>query len=198
MLLPNGGRVARRVTAQLKPRHYAQSRHICGQRSHMRMQRHRTETASSARDATRVSCMTSTSYMPMINNLAKQAVDHRILDPAHRRKPDEAGLRFRRVIYGKFVIYGRLIVDGCMKVPSRLRPSIAAGCAKSPRVGRSVTYGESVTYAENQRLTPAYIRNTPQRVSGIGALRAAENASASTRRVSCGAMMPSSQSRAVA
>lgn len=43
-----------------------------------------------------------------------------------------------------------------------------------------------------------HIRNTPNRVSGIGALRAAEKASASTRRVSCGVMMPSSHSRAVA
>ena len=45
---------------------------------------------------------------------------------------------------------------------------------------------------------PRHILNTPNRVSGIGALSAAENASASTRRVSLGAMMPSSHSRAVA
>jgi hypothetical protein len=43
-----------------------------------------------------------------------------------------------------------------------------------------------------------YIRNTPNFVSGIGALSAADSDSASTRRVSAGAMMPSSQSRAVA
>src|SRR5262249_56137154 len=43
-----------------------------------------------------------------------------------------------------------------------------------------------------------YILNTPNRVGGIGALSAAEKASASTRRVSAGAMMPSSQIRAVA
>ncbi len=43
-----------------------------------------------------------------------------------------------------------------------------------------------------------YILNTPHLVSGIGAFSAAENASANTRRVSCGAMMPSSHSRAVA
>jgi hypothetical protein len=43
-----------------------------------------------------------------------------------------------------------------------------------------------------------YIRNTPNRVSSIGALSAAESARPSTRRVSCGVMMPSSHSRAVA
>jgi pyridoxine 4-dehydrogenase len=42
------------------------------------------------------------------------------------------------------------------------------------------------------------ILNTPKRVSGTSALRQAEKASASTRRVSEGRMMPSSQSRAVA
>jgi len=45
---------------------------------------------------------------------------------------------------------------------------------------------------------PPYIRNTPNFVSGTGALSAAEKASARTRRVSPGRMMPSSQSRAVA
>ncbi len=43
-----------------------------------------------------------------------------------------------------------------------------------------------------------HIRKTPNRVSSTGALRQAENASASTRRVSEGRIMPSSQSRAVA
>ena len=42
------------------------------------------------------------------------------------------------------------------------------------------------------------MRKTPKVVSGIGALSAAEMPSASTRRVSSGSMMPSSQSRAVA
>lgn len=45
---------------------------------------------------------------------------------------------------------------------------------------------------------PPHILNTPNLVSPTGALSAAENASASTRRVSDGAMMPSSHSRAVA
>jgi hypothetical protein len=47
-------------------------------------------------------------------------------------------------------------------------------------------------------LSPAHILNTPNFVSGTGAFSAAEYASASTRRVSDGAMMPSSHSRAVA
>ena len=45
---------------------------------------------------------------------------------------------------------------------------------------------------------PPHILNTPNFVSGTGALRAALKAKASTRRVSPGAMMPSSHSRAVA
>ena len=43
-----------------------------------------------------------------------------------------------------------------------------------------------------------HIRNTPKRVGSIGALRQAEKASESVRRVSCGAITPSSHSRAVA
>ncbi len=43
-----------------------------------------------------------------------------------------------------------------------------------------------------------HIRKTPKRVSGTGLFNVAEKASASTRRVSRGVMMPSSQSRAVA
>ena len=43
-----------------------------------------------------------------------------------------------------------------------------------------------------------YILKTPNRVAGIGALRAALSANATTRRVSPGVMMPSSHSRAVA
>jgi hypothetical protein len=42
------------------------------------------------------------------------------------------------------------------------------------------------------------MRNTPNFASGIGALRLAEIASASTRRVSAGSMTPSSHSRALA
>ena len=43
-----------------------------------------------------------------------------------------------------------------------------------------------------------HIRNIPNRVFPIGALRLAEMASASRRRVSSGSMMPSSHSRALA
>src|SRR5262249_49664603 len=43
----------------------------------------------------------------------------------------------------------------------------------------------------------AHMRNTPNVVSGIGAWSAAASPSASTRRVSSGSMIPSSQSRAV-
>ena len=43
-----------------------------------------------------------------------------------------------------------------------------------------------------------YIRKTPKRVSGMGALRVADIASESTLRVSAGSITPSSQSRALA
>ena len=43
----------------------------------------------------------------------------------------------------------------------------------------------------------AHIRNTPKRVSGIGAFSAADMPKASTVRVSAGAITPSSHSRAV-
>ena len=46
-------------------------------------------------------------------------------------------------------------------------------------------------------LSRRYIRKMPNFVSGIGAFSAAEIPSASTRRVSSGSMIPSSQSRAV-
>jgi hypothetical protein len=92
------------------------------------------------------------------------------------------------VIFAPSVIYASPVIND-VTTPR----SVVGNCR------RNVMYGESVTYGENQGLTSLpYIRNTPQRVSGTGALRAAENASASTLRVSCGVMMPSSHSRAVA
>ena len=44
----------------------------------------------------------------------------------------------------------------------------------------------------------SHILKTPKRVSGIGALSAADRLSPSTMRVSTGSTMPSSQSRALA
>ena len=77
---------------------------------------------------------------------------------------------------------------------------------RTSRFARSVTCAQTlwtVSYARaiefvclSQSLH--YILNTPNLVSGIGAFSAAESASASTRRVSLGRMMPSSHSRAVA
>ena len=54
------------------------------------------------------------------------------------------------------------------------------------------------TIKQGQRNQANHIRNTPNFVFGIGAFSATEKHSASTRRVSEGAMMPSSHSRAVA
>jgi len=52
--------------------------------------------------------------------------------------------------------------------------------------------------ARSLRAPSPYILNTPNRVSSTGAFSAALKAKASTRRVSDGAMMPSSHKRAVA
>src|SRR4029079_6587987 len=58
--------------------------------------------------------------------------------------------------------------------------------------------GNLAAIGNEERSEHHYIRNTPNFVASTGALRQAEKASARTRRVSSGAMMPSSQSRAVA
>src|SRR5690606_4507706 len=61
----------------------------------------------------------------------------------------------------------------------------------SPRGGRYRRHGCSCRCV-------GYMRNTPNLAGSIGALRDAETARPSTRRVSAGSMMPSSHSRAVA
>ena len=61
-------------------------------------------------------------------------------------------------------------------------------------VGEIVIAALGFTASSEQDL---YILKTPKVVSGIGAFSAAEMPSASTRRVSSGSMIPSSQSRAV-
>jgi addiction module HigA family antidote len=63
---------------------------------------------------------------------------------------------------------------------------------------RRQAQGDQAKGGVSAKMSTPHIRNTPNFVSGIGALSVAEKQSASTRRVSCGAMMPSSQRRAVA
>ncbi|MNE58538.1 hypothetical protein D3C80_1535740 [compost metagenome] len=53
-------------------------------------------------------------------------------------------------------------------------------------------------HASSFALTGDYMRNTPKRVSSMGALRVAASPRASTRRVSAGSITPSSHRRAVA
>src|SRR5215470_16670240 len=80
------------------------------------------------------------------------------------------------------------------------RGSKAADCARlpAPQLGpRGASHrpgGDLGRSAANG----CYIRNTPNRGGGIGALRLADSARANTRRVSPGVMMPSSHNRAVA
>ena len=83
----------------------------------------------------------------------------------------------------------KIILAGFPRLASRWRQSFDSGFGGRGRLPKKKM---------GQDVSAAHIRNTPNRVSGTGALSAAENASASTRRVSDGAMMPSSQSRAVA
>jgi hypothetical protein len=70
--------------------------------------------------------------------------------------------------------------------PMKLSPSAVARVRRTRIEERSSLYRRS------------YILNTPHLVLPTRAFSAAENASASTRRVSCGVMIPSSHSRAVA
>ena len=53
------------------------------------------------------------------------------------------------------------------------------------------------TVGGNEQRHTLYMRKTPKRASGIGALNAAESPSASACRVSAGSRIPSSHSRAV-
>jgi hypothetical protein len=55
----------------------------------------------------------------------------------------------------------------------------------------------TLVVVQHERRPGAYMRNTPNVVSGTGAFAAAARPSASTRRVSRGSMIPSSHSRAV-
>ena len=76
---------------------------------------------------------------------------------------------------------------------------VDSGLLKAEESGGCALISQTMPDARDRPvLQTAHIRNTPNFVSGIGALSVAEKHSASTRRVSAGAMMPSSQRRAVA
>ncbi len=67
------------------------------------------------------------------------------------------------------------------------------------RAVRAITWAPTCVGEERILVSEAaYIRKTPNLVSSTGAFRHAESARLTTRRVSSGAMTPSSQSRAVA
>src|SRR5262249_33545726 len=72
------------------------------------------------------------------------------------------------------------VVEGVMEI----------GPVKPERGNGAVLLDEDVAHD--------YMRNTPKRVSSIGALRAANRPSPNTRRLSAGAMMPSSHNLALA
>ena len=76
----------------------------------------------------------------------------------------------------------------------RDRPDPEPGAGPDNPAGDLAAVGDQDLLEHGAR----YIRNTPNAVFGIGALSAAEIPSPSTMRVSAGAMMPSSQSRALA
>ena len=80
--------------------------------------------------------------------------------------------------------------------PSAGRAS-ARGAAGAAPVRRGSAAASAATGAGPAAASVAYILKTPNVVSGMGAFRLAAMPSASTRRVSAGSMMPSSQSRAV-
>jgi hypothetical protein len=85
--------------------------------------------------------------------------------------------------------------------PNSLEISKVARCipnARKPVIANNKKVKTKSESVGSIRLGLPHILNTPHFVSGIGALSAALNAKDKTRRVSPGAMMPSSQSRAVA
>ena len=73
-----------------------------------------------------------------------------------------------------------------------------AGDDAEPRGRRGCAHDPALAEREGTCLTniPPHILNTPNFVSGIGALSAADSDSASTSRDLAGSMMPSSHSRA--
>ena len=95
--------------------------------------------------------------------------------------------------------------DGELQAGHRLalarRPSAgrasACGAAGASPVRRGSAAASAAAGAGPAAAPVAYILKTPNVVSGMGAFRLAAMPSASTRRVSAGSMMPSSQSRAV-
>jgi len=105
-----------------------------------------------------------------------------------RRRPDRVGFVGQGYVQGRAV---GLRVD-------RDRPhSEAPRRAQDPASDLAAIGDEDGGEGPGHRWMP-HIRNRPKRVSSTGALRQADRASPSTRRVSSGRMMPSSQSRAVA
>ena len=84
--------------------------------------------------------------------------------------------------------------------PERLHAELAAQELRRRPLDRHPRPRRSSALSSPWRtLTPSldHMRKTPKVVSGIGAFSAAEMPSASTRRVSSGSMIPSSQRRAV-
>ena len=69
-------------------------------------------------------------------------------------------------------------------------------CTRVPNAGETAGYPIGMCYLVH--CFAIYILNKPNLVSGIGALSAADNPSASTVRVSAGSITPSSHKRALA
>src|SRR5262249_29982661 len=117
----------------------------------------------------------------------------------------------RRVVVVASVALLQPVEEGAAELLARLEHLLVARAARRQLDHAYLTRGLAVgmlvclRLADRAGLRPAppaerphgYIRKTPKVVSGIGAFNAAEMPSASTRRVSSGSMMPSSQSRAV-
>ena len=135
---------------------------------------------------------TSMAVLSFFDPIGITALAKPVMEAEQRKEIDEKYQRVEEELR-KTIARGR----GC----ESFEPKEGQGSRQTEEAGKfGETGGRSaggITSPLSGRRFP-YILNTPNFVSGTGAFSAAEKASASTRRVSEGRMMPSSHSRAVA
>ena len=93
---------------------------------------------------------------------------------------------------------GEILLEEFLRPMDLSQTKLAQAIGVSPRRINEIVLGKRAITADTDLRLRLHILNTRTSSSPIGAFRSGENASASTRRVSLGAMMPSSHSRAVA
>ena len=95
------------------------------------------------------------------------------------------------------------VAKGLIALPGVLGPVAGVLCSVAGALSGVeevlIVFKAELVGVEGAVIAPVlYMRKTPNRVSGMGAFKAADKPRAKTRRVSRGSIMPSSQRRAVA